>query len=160
MTASAAALIPTEKPTKLEECTNNEKIETLKRDAADFLNAYTMLTDGTYEKEKEKYDLLKSKMTPTAVEYYLNEAILKDPSSFSSKAQKTVSIINRDISVYYSMSGTASNKANVCILCNQVIQSSNIKSEYPYQLIGVFKYESSNTWKCNTIEASTAYSIS
>lgn len=142
----------------LKEYTDNEKIETLKDDVKDFLNVYTLLTDGTYESEKEKYDMLIPKMTNAAVERYLNTDILQNPSSFDTKAQTVAKLVNQNINVYYSMVNTSSDKARICAICKQIVQSSKIRNEYPYHFIGVFKYDkASNIWKCDSIETASAY---
>lgn len=149
---------PPEQEIDVKEYTNNEKIKTLKDDVKAFLNSYTLLTDGTYESEKEKYELLIPKMTGAAVEKYLNTDILQNPSSFDTKAQIVAKLINKDINVYYSMVSTSSNKARICATCKQIVQSTNIKNEYPYHLIGVFKYDkSSNIWRCDSIETASSY---
>lgn len=143
----------------IEQYTNEERIRLLKSDAKSFLNTYTSLPDGTYESEKEKFDTLSTQMTSSAIEKYLNEELLKDPSAFNNTAQVTAKITNRSVAVYYSMSSLTSKIAKVCIICKQSVESSGTTSEYPYHFIGTFRFDSiTNSWKCDEIETSTSYS--
>ena len=152
----------TESPEEqISQYTVDEKIRVLKKDAVRFLNAYTTLTNGTYESQKEYYDRLTPMMTEKAIDEYLNLDTLQSPDSFNKTIYETNKLTNKKILIYYELINSNSNKANVYMDCIQVVKYRTGSTEYPYHFVGKFVYsKETNTWKCDRIEKATSYTDS